>query len=74
MMTQMQRWGQLKREVDYQQVAQQIYLATDAAKFMREQGQTPPDKSTKTFVVMGKTFDPAKASEYLASFPIKRAI
>ena len=74
MMTQMQRWGQLKREVDYQQVAQQIYLATDAAKFMREQGQTPPDRSTKTFVVMGKTFDPAKASEYLASFPIKRAI
>ena len=73
-MTQMQRWGQLKREVDYQQIAQQIYLATDAAKIMREQGQTPPGSSTKTFVVMGKTFDPAKPAEYLASFPIKRTM
>ena len=74
MMTQMQRWGQLKRDVDYQQVAEQIYLATDAAKFMREQGQTPPSTSTKTFVVMGKTFDPARPAEYLASFPIKRTM
>lgn len=72
-MTQMQRWGQLKREVDYQQVAQQIYLATDAAKFMQLQGQTPPSAATKTFVVMGKTFDPAKPAEYLASFAIKRS-
>ena len=72
-MTQMKRWGQLKRDVDYQQVAQQIYLATDAARFMRELGLTPPTTSSKTFVVMGKTFDPAKADEYLASFPIKRA-
>lgn len=74
MMTQMQRWGQLKREVDYQQVAQQIFLATDAAKFMRDEGQTPPNATTKTFVVMGKIFDPAKPAEYLASFPIKRSI
>jgi nitrate/nitrite transport system substrate-binding protein len=72
MMTQMKRWGELKRDVDYQQVAQQVYLATDAAKFMRELGLTPPGASTKSFVVMGKTFDPAKPDEYLASFPIKR--
>ena len=72
-MTQMQRWGQLKREVDYQQVARTIYLATDAAKFMQLQGQTPPNAVTKTFVVRGKTFDPAKPSEYLASLAIKRS-
>ena len=71
MMTQMKRWGQLKRDVDYGQVAQQIYLATDAAKFMRELGLTPPATASKTFVVMGKTFDPAKPDEYLASFPIR---
>ena len=73
-MTQMKRWGQLKRDVDYQQIAEQIYLATDAARFMRELGLTPPATSSKSFVVMGKTFDPAKPDEYLASFPIKRAI
>lgn len=71
-MTQMKRWGQLKRDVDYAQVAQQIYLATDAARYMKELGLTPPTQTTKTFVVMGKTFDPATPDDYLASFPIKR--
>jgi nitrate/nitrite transport system substrate-binding protein len=28
--------------------------------------------STKSFSVMGKTFDPAKPEEYLQSFAIKR--
>ena len=68
-LTQMKRWGQLKGDVDYAEVAAQIYLATDAARFMRELGLTPPASSSKTFVVMGKMFDPAKPDDYLASFP-----
>jgi nitrate/nitrite transport system substrate-binding protein len=71
-MTQMKRWGQLKADVDYQAVANQIYLATDAKKLMREMGLTPDPASTKTFSVMGKPFDPAKPNEYIASFAIKR--
>ncbi len=40
-----------------------------AARVMRERrARRPPGASTKTFVVMGKPFDPAKAGEYLASF------
>ena len=39
---------------------------------MKEVGLTPPPATTKTFVVMGKTFDPAKPEEYLKSFAIKR--
>jgi nitrate/nitrite transport system substrate-binding protein len=73
MMTQMKRWGQIKGEVDYAQVARQVYLATDAGKLMKEAGLTPPATTSKTFVVMGKTFDPAKPDEYLASFAIKRS-
>jgi nitrate/nitrite transport system substrate-binding protein len=38
MMTQMQRWGQIKGDVDYKGVAEQIYLATDTAKVMKEMG------------------------------------
>ena len=72
-MTQMKRWGQLKGEVDYARVAQEVYLATDAAKMMKEVGLTPPAATTKTFTVMGKLFDPAKPNEYVASFPIRRA-
>lgn len=72
-MTQMQRWGQIKGDVDYAAVASKVYLATDAAKLMKQNGLTPPETTTKTFVVMGKTFDPAKPKEYLDSFKIKRA-
>ena len=32
MLTQMKRWGQLKGDVDYQGVAKQVFLATDAAQ------------------------------------------
>ena len=70
----MKRWGQIKGDVDYRAVAQQVYLATDTAKLMKEVGLTPPTATSKTFVVMGKTFDPAKPDEYLKSFAIKRAV
>jgi nitrate/nitrite transport system substrate-binding protein len=73
MLTQMKRWGQLKAEADYQSVAREVFLQTDAARLMKEAGLTPPAASSKTFSVMGKTFDPAKPSDYLASFAIKRA-
>ncbi|TDR88992.1 CmpA/NrtA family ABC transporter substrate-binding protein [Enterovirga rhinocerotis] len=71
-MTQMKRWGQIKGDVDYKAIAEQVYLATDAQKLMKQQGLTPPEATTKTFVVMGKTFDPAKPEDYVKSFAIKR--
>src|SRR5215217_8060170 len=71
-LTQMKRWGQIKGDVDYKAVAAQVFLATDAAKLMREAGLTPPPDRSKSFVVMGKTFDPAKPDDYIKSFAIKR--
>ena len=68
----MKRWGQIKGEVDYANVAKQVYLATDTAKLMKEVGLTPPTTTSKTFVVMGKTFDPSKPEDYIKSFKIKR--
>jgi len=72
-LTQMKRWGQIKGDVDYKAVARQVFLATDTAKLMKEVGLTPPAATTKTFVVMGKTFDPDKPEDYLASFAIRKA-
>ncbi|GJE00762.1 CmpA/NrtA family ABC transporter substrate-binding protein [Methylobacterium isbiliense] len=72
-LTQMKRWGQIKGDVDYKAVAERVYLATDAAKLMRQAGLTPPSATSKTFSVMGKSFDPDKPKEYLDSFAIKRA-
>lgn len=71
-LTQMKRWGQIKGDVDYQSVARQVFLATDTAKLMQEAGFTPPASTTKTFAVMGRTFDASKPDEYVASFPIRR--
>ena len=72
-LTQMKRWGQIKGDVDYKSVAEQVYLATDAAKLMKEVGLTPPESNSKLFKVMGKEFDPAKPDEYVRSFAIRRA-
>ncbi|MCU0934954.1 MAG: ABC transporter substrate-binding protein [Gammaproteobacteria bacterium] len=71
-LTQMKRWGQIKGDVDYQKVAQEVFLATDAARLMREAGLEPPATTSKSFSVMGKPFDPAKPNEYVASFAVKR--
>ena len=72
MLTQMKRWGQIKGDVDYAALARQVMLSTDAAKRMTDLGLAPPASDTKTFVVMGKTFDPARPDAYLDSFAIKR--
>jgi nitrate/nitrite transport system substrate-binding protein len=72
-LTQMKRWGQIKGDVDYDKVAQQVFLATDAAKLMKEVGLVPPTTTSKKFVVMGKEFDPATPDAYLKSFAISRA-
>ncbi len=71
-LTQMKRWGQLKGDIDYQAVAKQVFLATDATRLMKEAGLTPPTTTTKTFSIMGKPFDASKPDDYLKSFAIKR--
>jgi len=71
-LTQMKRWGQLKGDVDYAKVAREVFLATDATRLMKEVGLKPPATTSKSFVVMGKSFDPSKPDAYIASFPIRR--
>ena len=71
-MTQMKRWGQVKGDLDYAAVSRNVLLATDARKQMTALGLATPPANSKTFVVMGKTFDPAKPEDYIASFAIKR--
>jgi len=71
-MTQMKRWGQISGDIDYARIARQVYLATDAARLMREVGLEPPETTSKGFSVMGKPFDPAEPEAYIESFAIKR--
>jgi len=71
-LTQMKRWGYVKDDINYQAIAEQVYLATDAADVMKSMGLTPPSATYKTHTIMGKEFDPKKPEEYVNSFAIKR--
>jgi nitrate/nitrite transport system substrate-binding protein len=76
-LSQMKRWGYLKGDVNYKQLAEQVYLATDAQKLMGQMQLDgpygkPPTSTYEKYTIMGKTFDPAKPEEYVNSFAIKR--
>jgi nitrate/nitrite transport system substrate-binding protein len=72
MLTQMKRWGYVKGEVNYRQIAEKVFLLTDAKKYMSQAGFRPPEGAYRKFKVMGKEFDPAKPEEYVRSFAIAR--
>jgi nitrate/nitrite transport system substrate-binding protein len=72
MLTQMKRWGYVKGEVNYKQIAEKVFLLTDAKKQMKLAGFNPPEGAYKKFKVMGKEFDPAKPDEYAKSFAINK--
>ncbi len=72
MLTQMQRWGYIKGDVNYRQIAEKVFLLTEAKKHMKVLDQKVPDGAYPKFKVMGREFDPAKAAEYARSFPIRK--
>lgn len=73
MLTQMKRWGYIKGDVNYRQVAEKVFLLTDAKKYMAQAGFRPPEGAYRKFKVMGKEFDPARPEEYVRSFAIGKA-
>ncbi len=72
MLTQMKRWGYLKGDVNYRQIAQQVFRITDARKIMKELGRPAPEGNGRPIKVMGRVFDPAQADTYARSFNINK--
>ena len=72
MLTQMKRWGYIKGDVNYKDIAERVFLLTDAKARMKELGQKTPEGAYKKYMIMGKEFDASKAEAYVNSFPIKR--
>ncbi|MEN3366386.1 MAG: nitrate/nitrite transport system substrate-binding protein [Burkholderiales bacterium] len=72
MLTQMKRWGYIKGDVNYKDIADKVFLLTDAKSRMKELGQKSPDVMLKKIRVMGRDFDPGKPEAYVNSFAIKR--
>jgi len=69
-LTQMKRWGHLKGDVNYQKVAEQVYLAADCDRIAKELGYPTHQSTSTTHVIMGKPFDPNQAEAYVKSFKI----
>lgn len=73
MLTQMKRWGYVKGDVNYKQIAEKVFLLTDAKKVMKSLDMKVPEGAYPKFTIMGKVFDPDKAEAYAGSFAIKRS-
>jgi len=71
-LTQMRRWNQLQRDVDWQAVAEQTFLALDAGRAMRDLGMAVPANPMRTETILGRSFDPRDPAAYMASFAIRR--
>lgn len=70
MLTQMKRWGYIKGEVNYAQLAEKVFMLTDAKKQMNLAGWRPPEGSYRKAKIMGRVFDPTQPDEYLRGFAI----
>ncbi len=70
MLTQMKRWGYLKAEVNYQDIAEKVFMLTDAKKQMAMAGWRTPEGAYRNHRIMGKVFDPSKPDDYLRSFAV----
>ena len=72
-LTQMKRWGYIEGDVDYNGIAEQVYLTSDCASVMKQLGMEVPDVTYKSYTIMNKKFDPAEPEAYAKSFAITRA-
>ncbi len=73
MLTQMQRWGYIKGDVNYKQIAEKVFLLTDAKKHMKALDQKAGEGAYPSFKIMGKEFNADKAAAYAKSFAISKA-
>jgi nitrate/nitrite transport system substrate-binding protein len=57
----------LKEDIDYKKLAQEVMLATEAGKIMRDLGANAPAADFRKEIILGQEFDSSKPEEYLKS-------
>ena len=55
-LTQMKRWGYINGEIDYRGIAEQVYVAAETGKVMKELGYQPPSSTYQNFFVTSVFF------------------
>jgi nitrate/nitrite transport system substrate-binding protein len=71
-LTQMRRWGYIKQDMNWREIAERVYLVSDARRRMAEVDMVAPKENYRRFTVMGREFDPMRADAYMAGFKIRR--
>ena len=72
MLTQMQRWGYVQGDVNYKQIAEKVFLLTDAKKTMKQLGMDVPAGALPEVHDHGQGVRSEKAKAYASSFAIQR--
>ena len=57
-----------------EKIAEEVYVATDCAKVMKDLGYEAPTSTYKSYTIMGKTFDPDQPEAYVNSFAIGKGV
>jgi nitrate/nitrite transport system substrate-binding protein len=73
LMHELKRWDYLKKDVDYKQIAEAVFLATDARKQMSELGVKAPGTNIRKHVILGREFNPDNADAYFKALPPRRS-
>jgi nitrate/nitrite transport system substrate-binding protein len=73
MLTQMKRWGYIKGDVNYAEIAEKVFLLSETKKQLVNAGWRAPDGVNRKARIMGKVFDSTRPEEYLSSFAIRGA-
>jgi len=74
MLTQMKRWGYIKGDVNYAQIAEKVFLLTETKKQLVNAGWRAPEGVHRRARIMGKEFDPTAPEAYARSFAIHRIV
>jgi nitrate/nitrite transport system substrate-binding protein len=69
LMYELKRWGYLKKEADFKQIAESVFLATDARKHMLDAGVRPAKVNSRRHAILGKDFDPEHPEVYFNALP-----
>ncbi len=65
LLAEMRRWNFIKQDVDYQKLAQQVMLATDAKRLMASMGAQAPEPGFGKETILGEQFDSNQVDAYL---------
>ena len=72
LLSQMHRWGQIDGTVDLRTAAEQVYRPDLYMKAVGAEPSGSLDAAPLKPMFDGRTFDPARLEDYLASFPVRR--